>query len=113
MWSQTLEELPGQLLISNDGSRVSIIDQYYGNHHNRLAPAVVILDEMGRGISHVTIGELANLSRVRATVSNSEWYDKVELTLDKNFLDVETIIMNITRLNVISLINLQQKLKNV
>lgn len=92
VWSQTLPELPGTLLVSNDGHRVIVLDAYYGNNREPTMKAITTLDQMGNEIVSYQLREVANLDRVLNTVSASHWYSDAKFSQDGNFLAVKTIV---------------------
>jgi len=92
MWTRTLVALPGRLLVTNDGSRVAIIDRYYGNASDPDMPVVTLLDQTGEQIAKYLLSEVANLSRVIKTTSQAQWYRNAKLTQDERFLVIDTVI---------------------
>jgi hypothetical protein len=91
-WTRILPELPRELLVTNDGSRVAMVDFYYGNNHLPDAPVVMIFGEGGREIARYPLKEVANLSRTTATTSMSYWYHDVKLMQSERLLVIETIV---------------------
>lgn len=91
-WTRILPELPRELLVTNDGSRVAMIDFYYGNNHVPEAPVVIIFGEGGKEIARYPLKELADLSRTVATTSMSYWYHDVKLMQSERLLVIETIV---------------------
>lgn len=96
-WTRTLEELPGWLVVSNDGTRAAILDRYYGNGGNPSTTAVLILDESGRDLTRYTLREVAELRRVVQTTSGTQWYKDASFTADGMFLLVETVVKTCER----------------
>jgi hypothetical protein len=92
LWTHVLPQLPGRLLVTNDGSRVALIDRYYGNGHNPNTPAVLWFNEKGNEIARHTLADVADLSRVIETTSASHWYSKVTFTPDESALVIDTIV---------------------
>lgn len=92
LWTHVLPQLPGHLLVTNDGSRVALIDRYYGNAHNPDLPGVVWFNENGNEIARHRLADLADLSRVNMTISASHWYSEVAFTADESALVIETIV---------------------
>ena len=90
IWSKSLDELPNKLFVTDDGSRVAIVDRYYGNGGSPSASVVLILDENGKQIAAHSLGEIANLKRVPQTTSGAHWFDKVSLSEDEQNLLIET-----------------------
>lgn len=96
-WTRTLEELPGWLVVSNDGTRAAVIDCYYGNGGNPSATSVLILDESGRDLARYALREVAELRRVVETTSGMHWYGGASFTADGISLAVETIVKTCER----------------
>ena len=92
IWSRILPQLPGKVILTNDGSRIVVIDYYYGNGRNPKATVLRFLNERGADMTTYTLGELADLSKVLNTTSTSHWYTAVELTPDEKYIYVETSI---------------------
>jgi len=90
IWSKFLDELPNKLFVTDDGSRVAVIDRYYGNGGSPSASAVLILDENGKQLAAHSLGEVTNLKRVQQTTSGAHWFDKVQLSEDEQNLLIET-----------------------
>lgn len=91
-WSRVLPALPDRLLVSNDGTRVAIVDRYYGNGGNPEMPAVVLLNETGSEIASHKLAEVANLSKVITSTSAAHWYSKVAFSSDESDLLIDTIV---------------------
>ena len=92
VWRHTLPELPGTLMVANDGHRVIVIDRYYGNNHKPTLKAITTLDERGREIASYQLQEIANLERVLNTISASHWYSDARFSKDGRFLAVKTVV---------------------
>jgi hypothetical protein len=92
LWTHVLPQLPGHLLVTNDGSRVALIDRYYGNGHNPNTPAVIWFNQNGNEIARHTLADVADLSRVITTTSASHWYSNVAFTPDESALVIDTIV---------------------
>lgn len=92
LWVHVLPQLPDHLLVTNDGSRVALIDRYYGNGGNPNLPAVVWFNEKGNEIARHRLADLADLSKVIETTSASHWYSKVAFTPDESALVIDTIV---------------------
>jgi hypothetical protein len=92
VWTRTLAELPGDVVVSNDGSRVALIDRYYGNGGTSQAAVVLILDNKGNDLAGYSLDEVANLQRVARTTSSSHWYWGGEFTADGQSLIIQTAI---------------------
>jgi hypothetical protein len=92
LWTRTIPILPNQVLVKNDGSRVAIIDNYYGNGSNPNEPVVIFLNDRGIELARYQLGMLANLSRVVTTTSDAEWYREARLTSDESTLVIESVV---------------------
>lgn len=92
LWVHVLPQLPGELLVTNDGRRVALIDRYYGNGHNPNTPAVIWFNENGNEIARHTLADVTDLSRVIETTSASHWYSEVAFTPDESALVIDTIV---------------------
>ena len=90
LWARVLQELPGQLFVTNDGKRVAIVDRYYGNGGSPETPVVVILGGDGGQIASHRLGDLADLKRVMQTISAAHWYREARLAPDGGTLIIET-----------------------
>ena len=91
-WIRVLEALPGQLLVTNDGRRVAIIDRYYGNGVNPDAPAVILLNDKGQEIVRHRLRDVANLAKVFTTTSTAHWYSAAAFAPDESQLIIDTIV---------------------
>lgn len=92
IWSRTLPELPARLFISNDGTRVVMVDFYYGNGSSASANVIVFLDEAGNQTASHALGQIANLPKVLHTTSSAHWYYGAFFTPDEKQFVVETLI---------------------
>ena len=92
VWSRTLSEFPRELLVTEDGKRVVIVDRYYGNGGSPETPVLVILDESGEQIVSHRLGDVATLNKVMHTASSAHWFRRAHLSSDGQFLMVETHI---------------------
>lgn len=95
VWSQKLDELPGQLFVTNDGKRTVIVDRYYGNSHRPETPVVVVLDEKGKQIASHKLGDLVDLNKVFTTTSASHWLKDAHLSDDQQSLVIESQVQKI------------------
>ncbi len=91
-WSRTLPELPARLFITNDGTRVVMVDYYYGNNGTASANVVIFFDEAGNQIAAHPLAAVANISRVLRTTSSAHWYYGALFTPDQATFIVETIV---------------------
>lgn len=96
-WRRPLEELPGDLIVSNDGKRAAVLDRYYGNGNDPSTTVVLILDESGRDLARYSLREVAELGRVLRTTSATHWYGGASFTADGMFLVVETLVLTCER----------------
>ena len=91
-WTGILPALPGRLLVANDGSRVAVIDRYYGNARDPNIPAVILLNGRGNEIANYRLADVADLSTVVTTTSSAHWYSTVTFTPDGNYLIIDTLV---------------------
>jgi tetratricopeptide (TPR) repeat protein len=91
-WSRTLPELPARLFLTNDGTRVVMVDYYYGNNGTASANVVIIFDEAGNQIAAHPLAAVANISRVLQTTSSAHWYYGALFTPDQTTFIVETVV---------------------
>ncbi len=92
LWSRILPHLPANLFITNDGSRVVLIDHYYGNDSSPSANAILFFDQRGNQFSSYKLAEIANLPRVVSTTSTAHWYYGAFFTRDQSGFAIETIV---------------------
>ncbi|HEX9928796.1 MAG TPA: hypothetical protein VGB02_09700 [Pyrinomonadaceae bacterium] len=92
IWRGTLAYLPSQLLITDNGNRVVIVDRYYGNNGAGSLPVVIFLDEKGKPVASHKLGDVANLKRVLFTTSTAHWLKEFRLLSKGEILLIETII---------------------
>ncbi len=92
VWTSTLPALPRKLLVANDGSRVAMVDFYYGNNHKLEAPVVLMLAEKGEELVRYSLREVAELSRVTQTTSMSYWFEGVKFTAGGQYLVIDTLV---------------------
>lgn len=92
LWSRVLPELPARVFITNDGTRVVMIDYYYGNNGSASANVVLFFDEAGNQIAGHALGQIAHLSRVYQTTSSAHWYYGALFTPDQSTFTVETVV---------------------
>lgn len=97
VWTLILPELPGKLLVTDDGNRVAMVDFYYGNNHDPNAPVVIIFGGDGKEIARHLLKDVADLSRTTATTSMSYWYRDVKLTQGERSLVIDTIVAKYER----------------
>lgn len=92
IWSQALPELPARLFVSNDGTRVVMIDHYYGNGSKPSANVLFFFDEVGKQIAGHALKDVADLERVLHTTSSAHWYYGALFTPDQGTFVVETVV---------------------
>lgn len=92
VWRRTLPELPGTVMVANDGRRVIVIERYYGNNHMPTLKVITTLGETGQEIVSYQLREVANLERVLTTISASHWYGGAEFSQYGNSLLVKTVV---------------------
>jgi hypothetical protein len=95
VWALKLEELPGQLFVTNDGKRTIIVDRYYGNESRPERAVVVFLDEHGKQIASHRLGDVADLKNVLTTISAAHWIRDVNLSKDQQNLVIESQVLSI------------------
>lgn len=61
VWTRILPELPRELLVTDDGSRVALVDFYYGNNHDPNAPVVVIFGDGGKEMARYLLKDVADV----------------------------------------------------
>jgi len=93
IWTQPLPELPMKLLVTNDGKRVVMIENYYGNNRNPKKEVIIFFDENGIKLSSQTLESVADLKRVLHTISSSHWLKNYELNQIQNKIVVDTVIL--------------------
>lgn len=91
-WIRVLPALPQRLLVANDGSRVAMIDRYYGNASDPNVPALILYNERGNEIVRYRLADVANLSKVITTTSSAHWYSTVAFSSDESYLIIDTIV---------------------
>ena len=91
IWSAKLPHLPSRLFISNDGTRIVMVDHYYGNNgsENKI---IVFLNKNGKEIRSYLLAELADLKRVLRKTSSSDWYYGAFFRPEHNEFVVETVV---------------------
>ncbi len=94
VWAKVLPELPMNLLVKNDGKRVVMIENYYGNQNERKKEVVIFFDENGNRLSGFDLGSLADYQNVLHTISNADWLDKYEFNQEENQLIVDTVVLS-------------------
>lgn len=94
IWTKSIPELPGNMLVTDDGKRVIMIENYYGNNNDRKREVVIIFGEKGDKIAGFELASLADFDNVLHTNSGSKWLDNVELNQSKNELVVNTIVLS-------------------
>lgn len=94
VWTKKLPELPGNLLISNDGKRVIMIENFYGNNNDRKKDVLIFFNEKGDKIANYDLESLADFDNVLHTNSGSKWLEDVELNQSKNELVLNTIALS-------------------
>jgi tetratricopeptide (TPR) repeat protein len=92
VWSTVVPELPASVFVANDGSRVVLIDNYYGNGSAPFAKVVMFFNQNGQQIASHSLIDLVNLSRTVSTTSSAHWYYGALFTPDRSTLVVETIV---------------------
>ncbi|HEV2914943.1 MAG TPA: hypothetical protein VGX92_16825 [Pyrinomonadaceae bacterium] len=85
LWENTLPQLPGYLLVSNDGNSIVMIERYgcAGSSTRPETPVIFIYDESGKEVNSFTVAEVAHLSQPREGISlggGVNWYHDSRLT---------------------------------
>jgi len=93
IWTQTLPELPQSLLVTNDGKRVVMIENYYGNSREPKKEVINFFGENGNKLSSYNLENLADLENILHTISSSHWLDKYEMNQEKNEVVIETFVL--------------------
>ncbi len=91
--TQILPALPGSLLITNDGKRLIMIENYFGNNNDRKTEVLIFFDEKGDKISGFNLESLADFDNVLHTNTGSSWLDTFEINQSKNELILNTIVL--------------------
>ncbi len=102
IWTQLLPELPGKMLVSNDGKRVIMIENYYGDNNERKREILIFFGENGNKISSYNLESLADFDNVLHTNSGSHWLDSYEMNQEKNEFVVYTIVLSCPLIEKIS-----------
>ncbi len=97
IWTRILPEIPRELLVTNDGSRVAMVDFYYGNNSDPNTPVVVIFGDEGKEIARYLLKDVADLSRTTATTSMSYWYQDAKLMPNEPLLVIDTVVAKYER----------------
>jgi len=92
VWSQVLAKLPGALYITNDGTRVVMVEHYYGNGGEPSAKVVIFFDQAGKQIADHALQDVAALKLVPHTISAAHWYRGGLFTPDQTTFIVETAV---------------------
>jgi hypothetical protein len=91
IWSRILPHLPGNLLVTNDGNRVILIDSYYGNGSSPHFPVIIIYGKNGSEIARYSLEQLADLTKIPETTSTAIWYRNAYLSKDNRFVLIDTV----------------------
>ncbi len=102
VWTKVLPELPQTLLVTNDGKRMVMIENYYGNQNERKKEVIIFFDENGNRLSGFDLGSLADYQNVLHTTSASYWLDKYKFNQKENQLIVNTVILSCPLLEKVS-----------
>jgi hypothetical protein len=95
VWVRKLAELPGELLVTNDGKRTVIVDRYYGNGGSPATPVVIVMDEVGKQIASHRLGDVANIDRTLMTISAAHWYREATFSPGQQQLVIQSQILKI------------------
>ena len=94
IWTIVLPELPGKMLVSNDGNRVIMMENYYGNNNDRKKEVLIFFGETGNKILSYDLESLADFNNVLHTNAGSLWLENYELDEEKNNLIINTIVLS-------------------
>lgn len=97
IWTRKLSWLPGNVLISNDGKRVVLLDRYYGNGGSPDVNVVSLIDERGAVIAEHKLKTVANLERISYTTSSAHWYLDAALNPDAQSFTIDTAVKKCER----------------
>lgn len=97
IWTQTIEELPSQVFVSESGYRVILFGKAYGNNHKKEAHAITFLDEKGQRLKSYRIEAFSDLTNLPATTSSTYWYELVSMG-GAGFV-IQTVKLKMTNLN--------------
>ncbi|HEU0252949.1 MAG TPA: tetratricopeptide repeat protein [Pyrinomonadaceae bacterium] len=92
LWSRVLPQLPARLFVSNDGTRVVMVDFYYGDGGRAASNVLLFFDEAGTQTATHALGEIANLPRVHQTTSGAHWLYGAYFTPDEKTFILETMV---------------------
>lgn len=101
VWTKFFSELPRFLLITNDGRRLVMIENYYGNNNEAKKEVVIFFDENGNRLSGFALEDLANFHQVLQTTSGFDWLGKYELNQEGQLL-IKTVILSCPLLEKVS-----------
>ncbi len=93
IWKKSLSELPETLLITDDGKRTIMIENYYGNNGDRKKEVLIFFDEKGNKLSSFVLEDLADFENILHTTSGSHWLGKYEFNEDNSELIVESVAL--------------------
>lgn len=92
IWKWKVPELPAQLFVSNDASRIISVDFYYGNLSETKSEVVIIFDEKGQKLAGFRLEEVANMRQALKTTSSTHWLWGAMFDKNQQNLIVETQI---------------------
>ena len=94
IWTILLPELPGKILVSNDGNRVIMMENYYGNNNDRKKEVLIFFDEKGIKLKSYDLESLADFNNVLHTNSGSHWLKNYEVDEAENELIINTVVIS-------------------
>ena len=94
IWTILLPELPGKMLVSNDGNRAIMMENYYGNNNDRKKEVLIFFGENGDKITSYDLETLADFNNVLHTNSGSHWLENYEIDEETNELIINTIVLS-------------------
>ncbi len=92
VWTKVLPELPEHLLVTNDGKRIVMIENYYGNNNDAKKEVIIFFDENGNRLSGFALEGLTDFQQVWRTTSGSHWLGKYELNQEESQLLIKTVV---------------------
>ena len=94
IWTRLFPDLPGKLLVSDDGKRVIMIENYYGNNNDRKKEVLIFFDEKGNKLKSYDLESLADFNNVLHTNSGSHWLKNYEVDEAENELIINTVVIS-------------------
>ena len=102
VWTQSLPELPMKLLVTDDGTRVIMIENYYGNRRDPKKEVIIFFNEKGAKFSSQTLKDVADLKNVMHTISSSSWLENYELNQNESEIIIKTTVLTCSLIERVS-----------